>query len=294
MITTEDLLNFAQENGLNVHPTNPLDQHVERVNTGNGACPCDPEHRTCPCEEAISDCNDTTKPEKERCCTCRVFVSTDYVDAWGYGSTPNKKSKGKKTIVTAQPILDDDVVPVQSADSEVPKEVFDQSMKIVATVKHAKGMLNKDPAQASEYLMSAIDELGCPTCEAYFVASALKAQAAAVMCTSGGEEDCKIAQREAETGLERIIDLYQKVAGVTPSVSPTKPADKRRACISQNIKSDAVNGAIDAFHITDPKAIRNIRFFITTKMCSSNPITVEEGIELAQTTHPEWFIGAKK
>lgn len=289
MITKEQLQDFAVQNGLFLHPTNPLDAHVERVNAKNGACPCDPDNRVCPCDDAVTDCNNPQKPDKEKCCTCRIFVSQEYLDAWGYGTQSTKKRPKTRSVVTAQ-VIDNHVdAPAQSADSDVPKEVYDSAVAIIATAKHAKGMLQKDPAQASDYLMQSLEKLDCPTCEAFFVANALRCQTAAIMCSSGGEEDCVKATKEAEDGLVRIVDLYEQVAGIKQPEEPTKPGDKRRACIGSNLKSDELEEAIAALRLSDNKAIRNLRFYISTKMCSQNPISVEEGIAMALEEHSEWF-----
>ena len=287
LLTKEELIDFAEQNGLYLHPTNPIDDHIARVNAGNGACPCDPNNRTCPCDEAITDSNDPNRPEKERCCTCRVLVSQDYLESWGYGGSGSKKKKGPKRVVEARPIIEE-------PPPGVSQEEFDSSMDIVKKAKHARDMIKKDPVQAAEYLVASSEESTCTTCEAYFIANALRCQVVGIMCSSGGEEDCDKAQKEASDGLTRMISLYEEVAGVKEAPAPSNNNDQRRECVSASLKSDDLGMAIDALGIQDPKSVRNIRFFISTKKCSKSPITIEEGIELAMTNHPEWFVGAKQ
>ncbi len=61
-----EILDFARDNGLVIHPGKGFDYYIEGV-FKFGHCPCDKERPDCPCPEAIEECKIDGR------CKCRLF-----------------------------------------------------------------------------------------------------------------------------------------------------------------------------------------------------------------------------
>jgi len=75
----EEIIGFAEQHQLTIHPRIDLERHVDRVLRHKGHCPCDPIRPKCPCPESL----DELLTDKGTCC-CTFFVSTRYLERWGY------------------------------------------------------------------------------------------------------------------------------------------------------------------------------------------------------------------
>lgn len=65
-----DILEFAMEHGLRIHPEKDLDGFCERT-VGVGHCPCKDHEMYCPCSVALENC------KEQGFCTCRLFASAE-------------------------------------------------------------------------------------------------------------------------------------------------------------------------------------------------------------------------
>lgn len=65
-----DILEFAQEHNLAVHPDKDLDHFCEATVT-LGHCICRNDELYCPCDSALPLC------QKEGHCTCRLFITCE-------------------------------------------------------------------------------------------------------------------------------------------------------------------------------------------------------------------------
>ena len=61
-----DLLDFARDNNLVIHPGKGYDYYVDSYFMFD-ACPCDTSRKQCPCPESVREC------EEQGHCLCKLF-----------------------------------------------------------------------------------------------------------------------------------------------------------------------------------------------------------------------------
>jgi len=81
MVTKEKMIEFANKNGLYIHPqvVRHWDEWLERTNV-LGHCPCSPKRPECPCPQCVEE----VRKSRRGACTCTVFCNDNYIETYGY------------------------------------------------------------------------------------------------------------------------------------------------------------------------------------------------------------------
>ena len=85
----EDIIRFARENKLEIHPGQDPLQFAELV-IKHGGCPCVPGRNHCPCEFALEDIKELGR------CRCGLFCNEAYLEEYDR-LLAERKSKKKWT-----------------------------------------------------------------------------------------------------------------------------------------------------------------------------------------------------
>lgn len=255
MVSAQELLDFAARHNLTFHPSKSLDEFVELVNSNGGACPC-VAGRMCPCEEALDDIASASRPQ-ESCCTCRSFVTADYLAAWGHDGDSPKKAPSSS--------------PSEEVDPETVKVANQISTALGASLKLFDA--NKFEDAANE-LWGTVDSLDCELCKESLAVEAIRVGSVRDVCSISPDE-CK---KDADRVRKNIIELqsfYSQVGG--------KPAKKTG---KSNPYHDAMRDWLNSPELE--QYAKKTKFFIATQLASGKVSSVEEGAAKCLEVHPDW------
>lgn len=82
-----DIIKFAQDNELQIHPGQDPETWAELV-IKKGGCPCVPGRPECPCEFALEDIKELNR------CRCGLFVNGAYLE--DYARLKAERKQGKR------------------------------------------------------------------------------------------------------------------------------------------------------------------------------------------------------
>ena len=83
------IVEFAQANGLQLHPGQEALKWADLVLKKGGGCPCVPGRPRCPCEESLQDMAEINR------CRCGLFCNDAYIKEYDR-LTAAQKGRGKK------------------------------------------------------------------------------------------------------------------------------------------------------------------------------------------------------
>ena len=82
-----DIVKFAQDNNLKIHPGQEPLKFAELVLKKGGACPCVPGRDTCPCEFVLDDIKELGR------CRCGLFCNDAYIQEYNRLLAERKSKK---------------------------------------------------------------------------------------------------------------------------------------------------------------------------------------------------------
>lgn len=82
-----DIVKFAQDNNLKIHPGQEPLKWGDLVLRKGGACPCVPGRNHCPCEFVLSDIRELGR------CRCGLFVNDTYIEEYNRLLAERKSKK---------------------------------------------------------------------------------------------------------------------------------------------------------------------------------------------------------
>lgn len=68
--TRSNILSFAKEHSLHLHPQKPMEEHLLSLER-KGRCPCRRDRPQCPCPESLTDIKDVGR------CACGLLISEE-------------------------------------------------------------------------------------------------------------------------------------------------------------------------------------------------------------------------
>lgn len=107
----QEIINFATENGLQIHGRISPQEWADILESNNGQCPC--KHApSCPCDDALVKIKDPNSPPENQVCGCTFFVSAAYLKHYGrkawVPNTPSSPQKDTKYAYVKDKTVDPD------------------------------------------------------------------------------------------------------------------------------------------------------------------------------------------
>lgn len=243
MTTIEELQQFAQKNNLRIHPARDINGIVEQLNANGGACLCD-GGRKCPCEQAITECMNVDP--KNQTCLCRVFVTNNYLAAWGHiqgdSSAPKKTQKKQKEAETKSKTkqTSDQIYKYVAKNKEL-----DEHLKALAEARKKLDLVELD--QAEKILKNDTDKASCIECKKKLQAETDRFKFLKSICSLKETEfdvaRCKKEIENAKSSIDDLAVLFIKADGGDIKGEDVEEEKKTyrsdyHACMSQALKSE--------------------------------------------------------
>jgi len=279
MLTLDALIEYSAQTGLLINPEKDIETFIEIVNQKEGRCPCD-EYRICPCPEARNEAVNGADPKK-MCCMCQLFVTHEYVNAWGLHVPKPEPAPKKRKETTPEPEFEWEI--------KTPK-----IKELMKTVETAERLVRKRrPDEAKKVLQDQIDSSDCAMCQELLGTETLRMQYLEKVCqrsddTCGREIKSAEAQFEDIKTLLRQTDEYSVQGTVDGKPihgeenGEEKPQDEFHACMKTLAELEIETGAI-------PEKINQVKLYIRSKICSKGVADESEALLLCREDHPEWF-----
>jgi hypothetical protein len=266
MITGQILKEFAENNNLTIPPYRDYDECAALINKRNGACPCHPETRTCPCSESLEEIRNAPTDDVA-CCTCRFYCDQRYIAHWGetWKRQGIIKKQNKEETKTYQ----------------VRREIKNPETKqIIETLDRAARKLDKDDCgEATDILANEAERTECGICKQFLGTEASRMQFLDAEFNTDMEAYKKDKRRALER-LEEIREIYVKVdesldidniKGNDRTITSTTHRDDFHRCLSDVMTHPTMRTEL-------PQSKE--RFKAANMYCAGKTKTMTEAIEL--------------
>jgi hypothetical protein len=244
MDKAQELIDFAQQNGFEIHSRTSPQEWVTVLAENEGQCPC--KHApSCPCEDAISRIKDPAKPPEDQMCGCAFYVSPAYLEhykrpAWK-PNTPTIATTVKSVVTKVTPTKGE-YKKVRDVDPEVSKLAIQKAQVYLDGLEKIKLGKLDDFSKLMEQERK--DSESCSMCSEDAEIVSAQGTYVAVLCKHGNQE-CESELSHLIDKTMSVIDENFMAAGLEREIisdkpNTPKPAGKTNAWLefSKSIMSD--------------------------------------------------------
>jgi hypothetical protein len=246
----QELIDFAKNNGFEIHSRTSPGEWVTVLAENGGQCPC--KHSpVCPCEDAITRIKDPARAPEDQMCGCAFYVSPAYLEyykrqPWKPG-TPASPKPAVKTE-TATPSLGE-YKKVRDVDPAVEKIALDKAKVYLDSLEAIKTGKLDDFVAIMEQEKE--DSKACSMCSEDAEIVGAQGEYVKTICHYGKPE-CEEELSKLINRTIGVIDENFMTAGLERTVveGPAKPAGKTNAWMefAKPIMSDPrLNGRLQKY-----------------------------------------------
>jgi phage terminase small subunit len=295
LITGDELIDFAEAHGL-IIPFKDVTDWADQINKNGGKCLCDPD-RTCPCDESVIDCEN--EDPKQQICACFLISTTKYAEE--FGLTPDMWAK-KVATTSENTETNDAEVSSPSADEDY--IAIDPGIQTdIDDMKSARdSLINDDLDGAYNTLANNANTNDCAVCVQYMIATAARMSFIAELRKCGeapfDDQNYAVEKNRAISWANMMISFFVAVDRSLNGIET--PEMTGEDTTTDNTIGDPPKQV--GFHSPYQKCMsekmyeldtgdmkRKAMFCVATKMCRTEPATLDQAKEFCRRTHPSWY-----
>jgi hypothetical protein len=220
----QELIDFAKENGFEIHSRTSPEEWVKTLEEHGGQCPC--KHSPfCPCGDAISRIKDPARPPEDQMCGCAFYVSPAYLEyykrqPWKPGNVTNSTPNVQKVKQVSAPTRGE-YKKVRDVAPEVSKIALSKAQVYLNGLEQIKsGKLDDFTALMEQECK---DSESCAMCSEDAEIASAQGKYVATLCHYGNEE-CENELSHLIDKTMSIIDENFMAAGLEREILPTVDA----------------------------------------------------------------------
>lgn len=259
-MTAQDINAFASAHGVQIHPRiyKGFGSVEAFASETGGMCPSIPG-RSCPCQESLAELSSPSAMDQH--CSGYLFVTPAYVKE----VDPRGKVYGDVSAPSSQPVVDDEVSSI--VKGYLPE--IDAAIKLFASDDH-EGSFDK--------LVDLAESTDCDVCKEQFMTEAIHVNNARNLCDLPYVGGCSEEKARVKARLDKMRAFFDRAAGGNGEPPKQTRSSPYREAMADWMKSSEL----------EPYP-QKARFFMATQLAGGKASTVEEAMESALSSHPEWF-----
>jgi hypothetical protein len=288
MTSGQDLIQFADENGINIIPyrinkeTGEPDEWIEKLDSNNGLCPA---KRECPCETCVVEIRNA-KDDNEACCNGIFFCDERYIKfwmpIWTKAGVATKEQPIRKKQEAATPEIKETIKALDEIEEIVDNVDIGNEEETLSGLDRANNILKDN-----------ITKHNCIKCADYVEALGRKLTFLKDECKLNPmacSDEQRLTVAKIEMMKERFLEVDREVVkqdnianGITTEelIEDTRPKSIEEIHAIEDPQSLDYHKCASIVHHTrlDDVPDRNMRLCIASKMCGKQKLTKEDALK---------------